>query len=174
MVRAHHPCRLVCSDWRRFCSPVPFYHKSYLALHRLLRLRQARVDTAPSSPPHRAQRFRVPAAVYLPVYTLRRISRLTIVIASFEKCVYMYPRYCVHRILETRLFASEQVCAPPASLRKWQGLKFGLFLHWGAYSQIGFDASWSLNWKTGTHLWSRRAPRSRHDYNAGLRCFNAG
>jgi hypothetical protein len=40
------------------------------------------------------------------------------------------------------------VCAKPSALRKWQGLKFGLFLHWGAYSQIGFDASWSLNWAT--------------------------
>ena len=46
--------------------------------------------------------------------------------------------------------SGSSVCAPPAALRKWQGLKFGLFLHWGAYSQIGFDASWSLNWKTGT------------------------
>ena len=45
--------------------------------------------------------------------------------------------------------AGSSVCAPPLALRKWQGLKFGLFLHWGAYSQIGFDASWSLNWKTG-------------------------
>eukprot|EP00040_Diaphanoeca_grandis_P023728 m.129542 g.129542 ORF g.129542 m.129542 type:complete len:613 (-) comp29406_c0_seq1:292-2130(-) len=40
------------------------------------------------------------------------------------------------------------VCASPSALRKWQGLKFGLFLHWGAYSQIGKDASWSLNWDT--------------------------
>jgi alpha-L-fucosidase len=40
------------------------------------------------------------------------------------------------------------VCASPPAIRAWQGLKFGLFLHWGAYSQIGFDASWSLNWKT--------------------------
>ena len=40
------------------------------------------------------------------------------------------------------------VCPAPAALRRWQSLKFGLFLHWGAYSQIGFDASWSLNWKT--------------------------
>ena len=40
------------------------------------------------------------------------------------------------------------VCAKPSAMKTWQGLKFGLFLHWGAYSQIGFDASWSLNWKT--------------------------
>jgi len=40
------------------------------------------------------------------------------------------------------------VCAKPSAMHKWQGLKFGLFLHWGAYSQIGVDASWSLNWKT--------------------------
>lgn len=39
-------------------------------------------------------------------------------------------------------------CPRISSLRSWQGLKFGLFLHWGAYSQIGVDASWSLNWKT--------------------------
>lgn len=39
-------------------------------------------------------------------------------------------------------------CAQPSSLKKWQDYKFGLFLHWGAYSQIGIDASWSLNWAT--------------------------
>jgi hypothetical protein len=44
--------------------------------------------------------------------------------------------------------AGQAVCAPPSAVRKWQSLKFGLFIHWGAYSQIGFDASWSLNWKT--------------------------
>ena len=38
-----------------------------------------------------------------------------------------------------------RVCAPAKALRAWQSLKFGLFLHWGAYSQIGMDASWSLN-----------------------------
>ena len=44
--------------------------------------------------------------------------------------------------------AGSAVCARPSALKKWQSLKFGLFLHWGAYSQIGFDASWSLNWET--------------------------
>jgi alpha-L-fucosidase len=44
--------------------------------------------------------------------------------------------------------ATASVCPRPSALRKWQDYKFGLFLHWGAYSQIGVDASWSLNWKT--------------------------
>ena len=39
-------------------------------------------------------------------------------------------------------------CKRPSSLKTWQDYKFGLFLHWGAYSQIGVDASWSLNWAT--------------------------
>ena len=56
--------------------------------------------------------------------------------------------------------AGSSVCAQPAALRKWQGLKFGLFLHWGAYSQIGFDASWSLNWATGARR-RRSAARAR-------------
>jgi len=29
-------------------------------------------------------------------------------------------------------------------LRKWQDIKFGLFMHWGLYSQWGIEASWSL------------------------------
>jgi alpha-L-fucosidase len=35
-----------------------------------------------------------------------------------------------------------------SAIRKFQSLKFGLFVHWGAYSQTGVDASWSLNWGT--------------------------
>lgn len=39
-------------------------------------------------------------------------------------------------------------------LEEWQDLKFGLMMHWGAYSQWGIDASWSicpedLGWITG-------------------------
>ncbi len=30
------------------------------------------------------------------------------------------------------------------NLKKWQGLKFGLFMHWGPYSQWGVVESWSL------------------------------
>lgn len=29
-------------------------------------------------------------------------------------------------------------------LKKWQGLKFGLFMHWGTYSQWGVVESWSI------------------------------
>lgn len=39
-------------------------------------------------------------------------------------------------------------CPEAKAVRAWQGLKFGLFLHWGPYSQLGVDASWSLNWAT--------------------------
>ena len=31
------------------------------------------------------------------------------------------------------------VCPAPVALRGWQHLKFGLFLHWGAYSQLGIE-----------------------------------
>ena len=37
---------------------------------------------------------------------------------------------------------SFKTCPSTSALRSWQQLKFGLFLHWGAYSQIGVDASW--------------------------------
>ncbi len=30
------------------------------------------------------------------------------------------------------------------NLAKWQDLKFGLFIHWGAYSQLGVVESWSI------------------------------
>ena len=32
-------------------------------------------------------------------------------------------------------------------------MKFGLFLHWGAYSQIGVDASWSLDYDSLPNSW---------------------
>ena len=31
-----------------------------------------------------------------------------------------------------------------ARLAEWQDLKFGMFIHWGAYSQWGVIESWSL------------------------------
>ena len=31
-----------------------------------------------------------------------------------------------------------------ANLAEWQDLKFGMFIHWGAYSQWGVIESWSL------------------------------
>ncbi|MBQ3942557.1 MAG: alpha-L-fucosidase, partial [Bacteroidales bacterium] len=31
-----------------------------------------------------------------------------------------------------------------ARLAEWQDLKFGMFIHWGAYSQWGVVESWSL------------------------------
>jgi alpha-L-fucosidase len=46
-------------------------------------------------------------------------------------------------------------CPSPKALRSWQQLKFGLFVHWGAYSQLGVDASWSLNWATRSWSWPK-------------------
>ena len=31
-----------------------------------------------------------------------------------------------------------------ANIAAWQDLKFGMFIHWGAYSQWGVIESWSL------------------------------
>jgi alpha-L-fucosidase len=62
--------------------------------------------------------------------------------------------------LATVLHAQEKAYFPDtnqliqAKLEDWQDLKFGLLLHWGAYSQWGIVESWSicpedLSWATG-------------------------
>ena len=55
----------------------------------------------------------------------------------------------------------------PAVQRKlqwWQGLKFGLLMHWGTYSQWGIVESWSLC--PEDEGWCRRTGPSGQDYFA--------
>lgn len=44
--------------------------------------------------------------------------------------------------------AGAAICPPLSALRRWQSLKFGLFISWSASSQIGATESWPLNWDT--------------------------
>ncbi|MDR1676700.1 MAG: alpha-L-fucosidase [Tannerella sp.] len=61
------------------------------------------------------------------------------------------------------------------NLREWQDMKFGLFMHWGAYCQWGVIESWTLN--PSDHEWIRR-PKDRtynqyvQDYENLIRTFN--
>ncbi len=56
-------------------------------------------------------------------------------------------------------------------LEEWQDLKFGLLMHWGAYSQWGIVESWSicpedLGWATGA-----RKPGVSDNYNDYVRAY---
>ena len=46
-----------------------------------------------------------------------------------------------------------------ATIDKWQDMKFGLFIHWGIYSQLGCVESWSL--VPGDIDWQMRSRRER-------------
>ena len=48
-----------------------------------------------------------------------------------------------------------------AKLARFQDLKFGFFMHWGAYSQWGIDASWSLC--PERYDWNRRKGEHAND-----------
>jgi alpha-L-fucosidase len=62
-----------------------------------------------------------------------------------------------------------------ANLSEWQDIKFGLFMHWGAYSQWGVVESWTLN--PTDYVWIKR-PKDKtysqyvQDYENLLRTFN--
>jgi hypothetical protein len=51
------------------------------------------------------------------------------------------------------------LCPSVRALRQWKGRKFGVFMHWGAFSQrVPFDgqypgASWKLNYYTAPQFW---------------------
>ncbi len=56
-------------------------------------------------------------------------------------------------------------------LEEWKDLKFGLLMHWGAYSQWGIVESWSINpedlsWATGA-----RKPGVADNYNDYLKAY---
>ena len=58
-------------------------------------------------------------------------------------------------------------------LEEWQDLKFGLLMHWGAYSQWSIVESWSISpddvgWATGA-----RTKRNEEDYFTYLQKYEA-
>jgi alpha-L-fucosidase len=55
------------------------------------------------------------------------------------------------------------------NLQKWQGLKFGLFMHWGTYSQWGVVESWSLC--PEDEGWTQRRGPYGADYNAYKKAY---
>ncbi|MFA6086252.1 alpha-L-fucosidase [Mucilaginibacter sp.] len=56
-----------------------------------------------------------------------------------------------------------------ANLHKWQQLKFGLFMHWGPYSQWGVVESWSLC--PEDEGWTQRKGPYGADYNAYKKAY---
>src|ERR1700761_6754655 len=57
--------------------------------------------------------------------------------------------YCVSNLRAQQHQMSKNYVVPKdslvrAKLDKWQGLKFGLFMHWGTYSEWGVVESWSI------------------------------
>uniref|UniRef100_A0A7S2BBA2 alpha-L-fucosidase n=1 Tax=Octactis speculum TaxID=3111310 RepID=A0A7S2BBA2_9STRA len=64
-------------------------------------------------------------------------------------------------------------CPAAASVRRWQGLKFGLFLHWGAYSVAGVDASWSLSWDDLSWAWDSDILGSPPETHEEMRAYRA-
>ena len=66
---------------------------------------------------------------------MKKLLLLTVLISTctFSQAIYEEERY----VPETDPLVLEK-------LDEWQGLKFGLLMHWGAYSQWGIVESWSL------------------------------
>ena len=54
------------------------------------------------------------------------------------------------------------------NIKEWQDLKFGMFIHWGAYSQLGVVESWSL--VPEDISWMRK-PRKDMDYFDYVRMY---
>ncbi len=54
-------------------------------------------------------------------------------------------------------------------LHKWQGLKFGLFMHWGTYSQWGVVESWSIC--PEDEGWTQRRGPYGTDYNGYKKAY---
>ncbi|WDF80591.1 alpha-L-fucosidase [Mucilaginibacter sp. KACC 22773] len=55
------------------------------------------------------------------------------------------------------------------NLHKWQGLKFGLFMHWGTYSQWGVVESWSIC--PEDEGWTQRRGPYGADYNGYKKAY---
>ena len=56
----------------------------------------------------------------------------------------LIPNLLAQAIYEEERYVPETDRAVLAKLEQWQDLKFGLLMHWGAYSQWGIVESWSL------------------------------
>ena len=87
----------------------------------------------------------------------------------------MFPRLLIYFLLlaALRLTAQQQAYFPDPDtsiqrrIAEWQDLKFGLLMHWGAYSQWGIVESWSicpedLSWATGAR--KSGVADNHHDY----------
>ena len=61
------------------------------------------------------------------------IVLVLVTLQTFSQAIYEDERY----VPETNPVVLEK-------LDEWQGKKFGLLMHWGAYSQWGIVESWSL------------------------------
>ena len=61
------------------------------------------------------------------------VALVAMQLCSFAQAIYEDERY----VPETDPLAS-------AKIKQWQGLKFGLLMHWGTYSQWGIVESWQL------------------------------
>ncbi|HID74540.1 MAG TPA: hypothetical protein EYP56_00920, partial [Planctomycetaceae bacterium] len=35
------------------------------------------------------------------------------------------------------------LAAPPKAIRRWQAMRFGMFIHWGPVSLVGTEIGWS-------------------------------
>src|SRR5580704_5328747 len=54
-------------------------------------------------------------------------------------------------------------------LNQWQGLKFGLFMHWGPYSEWGVVESWSIC--PEDEGWTQRKGPYSTDYNTYVKAY---
>jgi len=59
-------------------------------------------------------------------------------------CIGMSYSLHAQAVYEEERYVPETDPAALAKIKEWQGLKFGLLMHWGAYSQWGIVESWSL------------------------------
>jgi alpha-L-fucosidase len=63
---------------------------------------------------------------------------------------------------DTRVYVEEKDPATAKKLAAWQGLKLGLLMHWGPYSQWGIVESWSLC--SEDEGWCRRRTENYDEY----------
>jgi alpha-L-fucosidase len=73
----------------------------------------------------------------------------------------------VHDISKNYVSPTEP--AVQANLKKWQQLKFGLFMHWGTYSQWGVVESWSIC--PEDEGWTQRKGPFGADYNTYKKAY---
>lgn len=82
------------------------------------------------------------------------MKKITVVCAFL--CVYVF---AMAQDSKTDVYVPPVEPGVRATIEKWQELKFGLFIHWGIYSQLGCVESWSL--VPGDIDWQMRSRRER-------------